>query len=223
MAWRVLMRRCPSRSMTLVGDLAQTTDPAGAGSWEEMLAPHLDRRWRTARLSVNYRTPAEVMAVAADVHATLDSAAELPQSVRHSGTKPWHVQVGRSELAGRLPALVAGEAAEVGQGRLAVIVPAALLDALGEAVTGAMPHARAGTAPETLDSRVAVLTVRHAKGLEFDSVLVVEPGQILAESPRGGNDLYVALTRTTRRLGVIHCADLPPELARLERRPVVEK
>jgi DNA helicase IV len=66
-----------------------------------------------------------------------------------------------------------------------------------------------------LDAPVAVLTVAEAKGLEFDAVVVVEPAAILAESPRGGNDLYVALTRATQRLGVVHGGRLPAVLARL--------
>ena len=68
----------------------------------------------------------------------------------------------------------------------------------------------------SLTSPVVVLTVRQAKGLEFDTVIVAEPGQILAEAPRGHSDLYVALTRATQRLGVVHAGELPPVLRRLE-------
>ena len=63
-----------------------------------------------------------------------------------------------------------------------------------------------------------MLTVAEAKGLEFDVVIIFEPGEILAESPRGASDLYVALTRATRRLGLVHTGDLPSVLARCERR-----
>src|SRR5499427_9063986 len=69
MAWRMLMRRCPSRSMTIVGDMAQASELAGLASWPDALNPYLEDRWRLAPLTVNYRTPAEVMAVAADVLA----------------------------------------------------------------------------------------------------------------------------------------------------------
>ena len=65
------MRRCPTRSMTLVGDVAQTGDPAGTSSWGDVLEPYLQQRWRLERLTVNYRTPAEIMAVAADVAAAI--------------------------------------------------------------------------------------------------------------------------------------------------------
>jgi superfamily I DNA/RNA helicase len=100
----------------------------------------------------------------------------------------------------------------VAGGRVGVIVPAGLLEELGRVITDAVPEAAVGEDPE-LERSVVLLTVRQAKGLEFDSVLVVEPATILAESPRGLSDLYVALTRATQRLGVLHCGELPPVLA----------
>ncbi|MDQ3405931.1 MAG: AAA family ATPase, partial [Actinomycetota bacterium] len=85
MAWRVLMRRCPSRSMTLVGDVAQTGDLAGADTWADILTPYVGDRWELVRLDVNYRTPAEVMEVAAAVLRARDPAFEPPRSVRSTG------------------------------------------------------------------------------------------------------------------------------------------
>jgi DNA helicase IV len=216
MAWRMLMRRCPTRSMTLVGDVAQTGDPAGTSSWAEVLEPYLQQRWRLERLTVNYRTPAEIMAVAADVAAAIGPAAlsDLPRSVRESGVEPWHLQVAGGELDRRLAQVAAHEAAAVGDGRVAVIVPAARLGELGDAIRDAVPGVSVGADAE-LENTVVVLTVRQAKGLEFDTVIVAEPGQILAESPRGDSDLYVALTRATQRLRVVHAGELPPVLGRL--------
>ncbi|NUU21685.1 MAG: AAA family ATPase, partial [Streptomycetaceae bacterium] len=72
MAWRLLMRRSPTRSMTLVGDPAQTSEPGGCGSWERILTPYVEDRWERFRLGVNYRTPTEIMAVAADVMRAVD-------------------------------------------------------------------------------------------------------------------------------------------------------
>ncbi|MBA3573708.1 MAG: AAA family ATPase, partial [Pseudonocardiales bacterium] len=88
MAWRVLMRRCPSRSMTVVGDVAQTGDAAGARSWADVLGPWVADRWRLEQLTVNYRTPAEIAAVADDVLAALDAGIEPPTSVRATGEAP---------------------------------------------------------------------------------------------------------------------------------------
>jgi len=202
MAWRLLMRRCPSRSMTVVGDVAQTGDPAGTDSWGAVLEPYVGDRWRLARLTVNYRTPAEVMAVAAKVLARIDPALEPPRSVRESGVEPWRESVPAAQLPARLGEVAASEAAAVGEGRLAVIVPTRHAARLAEAVLAAVPDAAFGPDPD-LERRTVVLTVRQAKGLEFDTVLVVDPDAIAADPPRGDNDLYVALTRVTRRLAIL--------------------
>ncbi len=214
MAWRMLMRRCPAKSMTLVGDVAQTGDLAGTSSWQRALGPHLADRWRLAQLTINYRAPAEVMAVATDVLAAIDPALQPPRSVRETGVRPWRRQVPAAELPGRLAEIVAGERDQLDDGRLGVIVPAARMDELGSRIVAAVPGAAVGEDPE-LGSPVVVLTVAQAKGLEFDSVLVAEPDEILASSARGLSDLYVALTRATQRLGVVHSAPLPAVLAGL--------
>ncbi|NUO97242.1 MAG: helicase, partial [Nonomuraea sp.] len=88
MAWRMVIRRVPARSLTVVGDLAQTGSVAGARSWGEVLDPYLEGRWREERLLVNYRTPAEIMRVAADVLAAVAPWQEPPESVREGGDEP---------------------------------------------------------------------------------------------------------------------------------------
>lgn len=205
MAWRLLMRRCPSRSMTIVGDVAQTGALAGTPSWADALAPYVAQRWRLTELTVSYRTPAEIMAVAADVLTLIDPALRPPRSVRESGVPPWDRAVPDEQLPAELVSAATREAAGLAEGRLGVIVPASRVDALGTALTAALPEATVGEHPE-LESRVVVLTVAQAKGLEFDSVLVVDPDRMVAESPRGRSDLYVALTRATQRLGVLRPA-----------------
>jgi hypothetical protein len=155
------------------------------------------------------------MAVAAEVLASVDPALGPPTSVRSSGVPPWSRRVPAGELPAVLVEAVTSEAAEVGDGTLAVIVPAARAPALADAVVRAVPDAAAGAAPSALERRVLVLTVEQAKGLEFDGVVIVEPAEILAGSDRGRRDLYVALTRTTRRLGVLHTGELPAVLAGL--------
>ena len=197
MAWRLLMRRCPTRSMTVVGDLAQTGALAGPASWAELFAPYVADRWRLAELTVSYRTPAEIMAVAAEILARIDPTLEPPQAVRHSGAEPWR-ETGSSK---RLAELVAQEADAVGDGRLAVIAPARRLAELAPVLAKQIPDLAVGEQPD-LDLPVVLLSVPQAKGLEFDGVVVVDPDGIVAESPRGPSDLYVALTRATQRLGL---------------------
>ncbi|GID92685.1 DNA helicase [Amorphoplanes digitatis] len=211
MAWRLLMRRCPSRSMTVVGDVAQTGELAGTTTWEQVFEPYVAQRWRLAELSVNYRTPAEVMTVAADVLAAVDPSLRPPRSVRTAGVEPWAARVRPAELATELIKAVRREAGGVTGGRVGVLVPAELEEELGRELTAAIPESAVGEQPDLLN-HIVLMTVRQAKGLEFDSVIVVEPDRILAESPRGLSDLYVAVTRSTLALGVLHTADLPKVL-----------
>ncbi|WP_075661162.1 HelD family protein [Streptomyces acidiscabies] len=198
MAWRLLMRRSPTRSMTLVGDPAQTAEAAGVGSWQGILGPYVEDRWEHARLGVNYRTPAEIMDVAAAVVRAERPDFEPPKSVRATGVQPW------SWHADDLPAVVDKAVAELTphEGRLAVIAPRALHPAIAARLDGVT----AGEEPD-LTRTVVLLDPRQSKGLEFDSVLVVEPGEY------GTSDLYVALTRATQRLGVVHTKELPGALA----------
>jgi DNA helicase IV len=186
MDWRVLMRRCPGRSFTVVGDLAQRRSAAGARAWGAMLTPYVADRWVYRSLTVNYRTPAEIMAVAASVLAGFAPDVVPPESVRACGVPPWSRQVTGDDRAAAIEEFVRDEAGR--EGTSVVIGP--------PGVPGAVP------ASET-------------KGLEFDAVLVVEPAAILADSAA---DLYVALTRATQRLGVLHEGPLPAELAGLVRR-----
>jgi len=216
MAWRLVMRRVPSRSMTVVGDVAQTGDIAGASSWSQVLSPFVQNRWRLEQLTVNYRTPAEIADVADDVLAAIDPSLTPPSSVRSTGVPPRAVAVAPGSLEGEdgvIAGLVAEDRAAVGEGRTAVLVPTARAAAIRAGVLG--PDAPAD--PEDLEAPVVVLPVGASKGLEFDAVVLVEPAEVLAESPRGLNDLYVALTRATQRLTVVHSADLPEPLKRLRR------
>ncbi|WP_236836533.1 helicase [Blastococcus sp. KM273129] len=217
MAWRVLLRRCPTRSMTLVGDVAQTGSAAGASSWAEVLEPALGPRdlrgWRLEELTVNYRTPAEIMEVAADVLAAGGAGTSAARSVRSTGEQPWARAVAEEELV----AALAEAAAELDreEGTLGVVVPRSRLAAVTDAVRARVP---AASADGDLTAGPVVLTPEGSKGLEFDSVLVGDPVGILTEGARGHNDLYVALTRATQRLGVVHAGELPPELKRLDPR-----
>ena len=186
MDWRVLMRRCPSRSFTVVGDLTQRRSTAGATSWDTMLEPYVPGRWIYRSLSVNYRTPAEIMTVAAALLAEFAPGVQPPESVRTCGVQPWSRHVTEDELPSAIDEFVHTEAARVGTS--VVIGP--------PWVPGAVPPS-------------------ETKGLEFDAVLVVEPERIIDDGPRGAADLYVALTRATQRLGVLHQGQLPQALGGL--------
>lgn len=200
MAWRMLMRRIPNHWMTLVGDIAQTGTLAGADAWSDVLTPYVANRWKLAELTVNYRTPSEIMRIAHDVLAEIDPEQELPRSVRDAGSEPWAATVDDAELSGAVAALTRTLPDE---GTMVVLVPAA----------------RRGALEPFAGERVSVLTVEDAKGLEFDFVLMADPAAILAESARGLNDLYVGITRATQRLGVLAVGELPEVLSGLKQVP----
>jgi hypothetical protein len=193
--WQMLLRRCPSRSFTIVGDRAQTRHGFGPGArnryagdamepmatpryrlpaWQDRLAPLGFRNVEVATLTINYRTPAEVMAEAAPViHAVLPDVA-VPTSIRESGIPVRH---GRRDEVG---AIVDEWLTTHEDGTVCVI----------------------GDPSFAERARVSVLTSEQAKGLEFDLVVLVDPAG-LGGGIEGAVDRYVAMTRSTRELVVL--------------------
>ncbi|GAA1709060.1 AAA family ATPase [Dietzia cercidiphylli] len=206
MAWRALMRRSPNRWMTLVGDVAQTSSPAGIDSWEDALSPYVDDRWVLCELTVNYRTPETVSAVAEQLLAQIDPGATSPRPVR-AGRRPvaW-----LETEAGSVGRVVADEVSLVPEDRaVAVLLPDDLghenapgIAALRDAVIAARPDA-------------SVLPLALAKGLEFDVVVVVDPEHVLGRSPQGLQDLYVGATRATQELVLVQPGRFGPLLSRI--------
>jgi DNA helicase IV len=176
-----------------------------------VLEPYVADRWRLEELTVNYRTPAQIMKVASAVLEEAGIQATAPESVREGEWPPSALRVEPRDGA-TLARAVNHELRAINGGRLAVIVPAAQRDPVLDALVAGLPPGTVGGGREAMDSPVVVLTVAGVKGLEFDAVVLVEPAAIERESPRGANDLYVAITRPTQRLLVLHSEDLPPGL-----------
>jgi len=225
MQLRMLSRRSLSGSMTVVGDIAQATAPWAPSSWSD-ITDHLPRRRpaRSVELTVSYRTPAEVLAVATRVLAVAAPDLQPPTPVRRTGVEPRMIPVrdGRGSLQGatvsdlaRNVAQVAGEeVAACTPGRVAILAPETLLSVLSEALAAAdLPVVDARDMRKGgLSEPLVLLAADSANGLEFDSAIVVEPGVIAGETARGLRTLYVALTRPTQRLSVVHLAPLPAAL-----------
>jgi DNA helicase IV len=169
-------------------------------------------QWRSAELTVNYRTPVELMDLAADVLHAVDPSAQPPTSVRETGEQPTAVQVDRLLLAKTVAETAAAALDAAKGGTVGVLVPPTVLEEVHAAVSERLPVETSG---EPLETPVSVLTVAAAKGLEFDNVVLVEPADVVARGPNGLRDLYVALTRATQLLTVVHSAALPESLARL--------
>jgi DNA helicase IV len=215
MEWRMLGRRCPAGSMTLVGDFGQSSRAGAARSWDEVVG-HVSRRARArvVTLDVNYRTPAEVMAIANRVLAVASPGLEPTRAVRATGEHPRFVPVARDGVDAAAVVATAADCAREGVrrgGTTAVIAP----DSLHGAITGALADVGAvADRAEAIDAPVAVLDAVAAKGLEFDHVVVVEPARLVRPDPAGLRLLYVTLTRATRDLAVVHAEPLPEALAR---------
>ena len=233
MAWRALARRCPVRSFTVVGDLAQYSGPNAPRSWMDVLAS-LGTRARTGAastpvrqeaLTVCYRTPATIMAAAEDVATALGQPPVFPvRSVRDledclvidapldagdaHGEDAWG-QVLRTAVRQESDALD-GLVGRDG-GRIAVITPRPEQDAALLKEDPALLQALTAPGGDVLRSRLAVMSPRLSKGLEFDVVVLADPAVIGETSP---GDLYVAMTRPTRRLRVISRTPLPEGLRR---------
>ena len=208
MQWRMLARRCPSGSMTLVGDFGQASRPGALSNWDDVLA-NLPVRVtpRRVMLSVNYRTPAEIVEVANRLLPAAAPGVEPARPVRSTGAHPEVEFVPRDVLV-----KATAEAARVSTGQggtVAVIAP----DDLHEEIAAALAD-RGAVADdvEAIDAPVAVLGALDSKGLEFDHVIVVEPAELVSPDRSGLRLLYVVLTRATRRLVVVHSAPLPEAL-----------
>ena len=253
MAWRALARRCPVRSFTVVGDLAQYSGPNAPGSWADVLAalgtrastgdtagagaggtgdadgrPAGSTPLRQEALTVCYRTPATIMAVAEEVAARLGQPPVFPVSsvrdlpgclVVDDPLDPAAAPGAREEeaWARALRAAVREESAALDRavgadgGRIAVVTPHPGRDTAVLEGDPALARALAAPGGDALRSRLAVMAPRLTKGLEFDVVVLVDPAVVGGASP---GDLYVAMTRPTRRLRVVSRGPLPAGLRR---------
>lgn len=208
MQWRMLARRCPSGSMTLVGDPGQASKPGAVASWDDVLS-HLPTHnaTRYVSLSINYRTPSEVMDVASQLLAVAAPTVEPSRSVRSTGEYPDFVPVTKEDLVATVNART--RAALGRTGAVAVIAPPALHAAI---VASLLDVGAVSTSADALDAPIAVLDPTSAKGLEFDHVIVVEPAQLVSADRAGLRLLYVTITRTTKTLTVVHAEALPEGL-----------
>ena len=195
MQWRMLRRRGPQASWTLVGDPAQSSYPDTAES-ERAVSDLVGRApLRRFTLSTNYRSPSEVFGLAAKVITRVFPEASLPRAVRNTGLVPRLEETDEAGLAEAIIALSLGLAGHV-SGTVGVIVPPSRL---GATTRLAMSDPRLAA----LEERLIVVTALQAKGLEYDGVLVLCPDEIVAEAPGAERVLYVALTRATQRMTIL--------------------
>ena len=210
MQLKMATRRSLNGAMTIVGDLAQATGPLAPTDWDDVLDHLPDRRpSRIIGLSVGYRIPGQIMELANRVMAVATPSLRSPVSVRVGDAQPVIVRAdSHDQLAQAVADEVRSLTASIPGGSLGVIAPDSMIDDLSEHLTAAgVNH---GTATRTgLDEGVTLVPVSVVKGLELDAVVVVEPARIVADHEHGMRSLYVALTRPTQRLSIVHADELP--------------
>jgi DNA helicase IV len=210
MQLRMAARRSLNGSMTVVGDIAQATGALAPDDWDDVLAHLPDNKpSRVIGLSVGYRIPDRIMELANRVMMAATPTLRAPISVRAGDEHPEFVEVAPdTDLGAGVAGAVQAMAAAMPDGSIAVVVADAMVDDVSSALAAAdIDHGRATRSG--LSAAITVVPVSVVKGLELDGVVVVEPAAIVAAEQQGLRALYVALTRSTRRLTIVHAAPLP--------------
>jgi DNA helicase IV len=209
MQLRMVSRRSLNGSMTVVGDIAQATGALAPNDWDDVLRYLPDQKpSRVIGLSVGYRIPAQIMALANQVMLAATPTLRAPTSVRQSDDHPEFVRSTPDDLLAAVAEATRELTHEITDGTIAVVAPDSMVEDVSQALeTAGIDHGRATRTG--LEVGVTVVPVSVVKGLELDGVVVVEPAGIVAEEQQGLRALYVALTRSTRRLTIVHAAALP--------------
>lgn len=212
MQWRLLVRRCPLKSFTIVGDIAQTSSVAGANSWQGALAPMFGDRWQLEELTVNYRTPSQIAEAAVRMANAAGLVVSAPKAVREGRWEPIIDEVSPGAVVDRLVEVLPEELEALDGGLLAVIADGDLLPQATSALR-AVYGRRIGSGAGSYEQDIVVISPREAKGLEFDGVVVLEPSVMLNHEHGKVGDLYVAMTRATQRLRLIAAQPVPAGIA----------
>jgi DNA helicase IV len=212
MQLQMVSRRSLNGAMTVVGDIAQATGPFAPGDWRDVLAllPK-NRDARVAELSVGYRIPRQIMEFASRLLPTAAPGQTPPTAVREGEHDPRIVRATATTLAQTTANEVRTLVESLSDGRIAVVCPDDMVDHLSAALDAAgLVHGRAGQ--KALEAMLTIVPVGVVKGLEMDGVVVVEPTAMYQSPDVGPRGVYVALTRSTQRLVVVHSLELPSEL-----------
>ncbi len=205
MQWRAVVRRGPFASWTVVGDLAQRARDTHPRTWQEVAELIGRRQVVIESLTTNYRTPSELAPLARRALALAGHDPNaFPVTVRSNGRDPVLEVDDEPTTRGLLRALERIAASDGPRGTVGVVVPVDRIEEVDRLLR------EDGV---TEGNEIRVLDPRRAKGLEFDDLVVVAPERIVASSPLGAHDLYVALTRATRSLCIVTAE---PDLAVLE-------
>ncbi|MDR2799608.1 MAG: AAA family ATPase [Bifidobacteriaceae bacterium] len=228
MEWRMLSRRSVNHSFTIVGDIAQTTSISGTRSWSKAFENIFENNFRISYLTVNYRNPRKIAHMAntfAQYHGLIDNNVIAP---RELGDSLRVYEVESEELykksADEITRLLDEFVTDDGLGRIAVLVASEKMELVKSTFEKEMMsrgkeaelkrlHSKEGS-----DMQLEIVDPRETKGLEFDATVLIEPSDFLPEEENDMlhrinlSNLYVALSRSTNRLTIVHNKDLPKGL-----------
>lgn len=212
MQWRMLFRRSPLRSFTIVGDLAQASGSSSSSDWSSVLAPFTGDNWRLAELTVNYRTPARITEAAAKVATRAGRAVATPEALRQGDYEPELLTTTPEARDATLLKSIQTQLARVEGGLIGIVVPSTAHQAAYTVLTEHYPGRIWTGEGRRRDRDIVLVSPQQAKGLEYDAVVIVEPQQIVSGAGGSVGDLYVGMTRATQALTLITTAahdDLP--------------
>ncbi|HWC24404.1 MAG TPA: UvrD-helicase domain-containing protein [Flexivirga sp.] len=194
MQWRMLGRRGRYASWTVVGDAAQSSWPLAEESVRARDEAFGNKAHRRFHMDTNYRNAREIFDYAAEQILPVVPDADIPQAVRETGVLPVQVTTSQHALPDEVRGAVKNLLDEV-EGSIAIISPARHRESLAHV-------------PQEAHERVILVDPMSTKGLEHDATVVVDPAEIIAESPGGARVLYVALTRAAHRMTVLEVHDV---------------
>ena len=206
MQWRMLFRRSPLRSFTVVGDLAQASGADAKSDWSSVLAPFAGGNWRQSELTVNYRTPARIAEAAAEVATQAGRPVTTPQALRQGDYEPELVVTTPQHCPNQILDTVQKQLSRIQGGLVGVIAPIPEHDMVYEVLDHAYPGRVWRGIGRRRDRDLVLVSPQQAKGLEYDAVIIVEPQDIVSAAGGSVGDLYVAMTRATQTLTLITTA-----------------
>jgi len=210
MQLRMVSRRSLNGAMTVVGDLAQATGPFAPDTWDDILRYLPDNRpSKVVGLSVGYRIPAQIMKLAERVMNEAAPGLRAPRSIREGDAEPLIIET--KSLVGESVQHAIAMRDQLEGGNVAIVAADSRCTEIEDELTKRnIEFGRAGSSGLTFD--LTVVPVSVVKGLELDGVIVVEPTEIVESELHGMRALYVALTRSTRRLAVVHARPMPTSM-----------
>ena len=216
MQWRMLFRRSPLRSFTIVGDFAQASTATLAGGWDDILAPFTGDNWRLSELTVNYRTPERITDAAANVATRAGRSVTRPKALRPGNYDPQLIRTDNTNLEHVLVESVHTQLQRLPGGLIGIIVAAEFRWHFQQLLEANFAHRVWTGAGRRRHRDIVLVSAQQAKGLEYDAVVIVEPQNIVTAAGGSVGNLYMAMTRATQTLTMITTAtdlQLPAGLA----------